>query len=58
MNSSRVVGRILKICKETYLRLKKDYFNKIKQKNYKNERIEIIEIYKLDTSVYKKNEFS
>ena len=58
MNSPKVVGRILKIGKETYLRLKKDYFNKIKQKNYKNERIEIIEIYKLDTSVYKKNEFS
>ena len=58
MNSSRVVGRILKIGKETYLRLKKDYFNKIKQKNYKNERVEIIKIDELYTFMYKKNEFS
>ena len=43
-NSSRAVGRILKIGKETCLRWIKAYANKIKPKKYKNERVEVMEI--------------
>jgi transposase-like protein len=58
-NSSRAVGRILKIGKETCLRWIKAYSNKIKPKNYKNERVEVIEMDELYSFISKKKtEFS
>ena len=58
-NSSRAVGRILKIGKETCLRWIKSCSNKLKPKNYKNERVEVIEMDELYTFMSKKKtEFS
>ena len=53
-NSSRAVGRILKIGKETCLRWIKTYANKIKPKKYKNERLEVMEMDELYTFMSKK----
>ena len=53
-NSSRAVGRILKIGKETCLRWIKSCSNKLKPKNYKNERVEVIEMDELYTFMSKK----
>ena len=53
-NSSRAVGRILKIGKETCLRWIKSCSNKIKPKNYKNERLEVMEMDELYTFMSKK----
>jgi transposase len=56
-NSSRAVGRILKIGRETCIRWIKAYANKIKPKKYKNERLEVLEMDEFFTHIfiYKKN---
>ena len=57
-NSSRAVGRLLKIGKETCIRWIKAYADKIKPKEYKNERVEVMEMDELYTFISKKkNDF-
>ena len=57
-NSSRAVGRLLKIGTNTCIRWIKAYANKIKPKEYKNERVEVMEMDELYTFISeKKNDF-
>ena len=57
-NSSRAVARLLKIGINTCIRWIKAYANKIKPKEYKNERVEVMEMDELYTFISeKKNDF-
>ena len=53
-NSSRAVARLLNIGINTCLRWIKAYSNKINPKNYKNERVEVIEMDELYSFISKK----